>query len=219
FVMGGVCALTKLLRIPCAVGKSMLIHKEDLEWIGGFPFLGRFLAEDQVCAEELASRGRPVVVSPHIIDNVLGRRSLRDFASRHLRWARLRRHVNLPGYLGEALLNPVFLALGSALVLRSAESWAVAGAVLATTALLDAAAERALGVRRPIFLYPVLELALSLARGIFWFVPLFSRTLVWRSNLIRIGPRSLIEIKEKAEASLEPEPIMDTRERHVPLGG
>ena len=64
-----------------------------------------------VDAVELARRGRLVVVTGHVIDNVLGRRSFREFAGRHLRWARLRRRVNLPGYLGEALLNPVFVAL------------------------------------------------------------------------------------------------------------
>src|SRR6185295_4130881 len=75
-VMGGVSALMRLLKIPCAVGKSMLLHRDDLEGIGGFRFLGQFLAEDQVCAEELARSGRPVVVTGHLIDNVLGRRSL-----------------------------------------------------------------------------------------------------------------------------------------------
>ena len=82
-VMGGVSALTRVLKVPCAVGKSMLIHRDDLEAIGGFRFLGQFLAEDQICAEELARRGRPVVVTGHLIDNVLGRRTLREFVGRH----------------------------------------------------------------------------------------------------------------------------------------
>ncbi len=219
FVMGGVCAISNLLKLPVAVGKSMLIHREDLEWIGGFEFLGRYLAEDQVCAEELAARGRPVVVSAHVIDNILGRRTLGDFASRHLRWARLRRHVNPAAYLGEALLNPVFLALVSAMVLRSPESWAVAAAVLATASLLDRSAERAVGIHRPLLLYPFLEPLLGVTRGLLWFVPLFSRTLVWRSNVIRIGPRSLIELKQAAAPSLVGGPLLKTRERHVPLEG
>ncbi len=213
FVMGGVCAITKLLKLPCAVGKSMLLHRDDLGAIGGFEFLSRFLAEDQVCAEELAARGRPVVVSAHVIDNILGRRTLGEFMSRHLRWARLRRHMNPAGYLGEFLLNPVFLALAAALVLRTPAGWAIAGAALAATAGLDAAAERAVGVRRPLFLYPLLEFFLSVTRGLLWFVPLLSRTLVWRSNVIRIGPRSRIELKQSASP---PERLFDTRERRVP---
>ena len=120
YVAGGMAALVDLAGRPGCVGKSMLLGREDLDRIGGFPFLARFLAEDQVCAEELAARGRPVVVSGHLIDNVLGRRSVRDFAARHLRWARLRRKISAAGYAGEFLLNPVFIALLSALLLRTA---------------------------------------------------------------------------------------------------
>jgi ceramide glucosyltransferase len=216
FVMGGVCGITKILKLPCAVGKSMLLHREDLRLIGGFEFLSKFLAEDQICAEELAVRGRPVAVSSYVIDNVLGRRTLGEFMSRHLRWARLRRHVNLAGYLGEALLNPVFLAILWAIIVRRPLVWAGAGGILALTSLLDAGAERAAGVRRSLLLYPVLELLLSIARGLLWFVPLFSRTLVWRSNVIRIGPRSRIELKRAAVvAATEPQPIFGTRGRHA----
>ena len=148
-VMGGVSALTRFLKIPCAVGKSMLIHRDDLDGIGGFRFLGQFLAEDQICAEELARRGRPVVLTGHLIDNVLGHRTLREFAGRHLRWARLRRHVSFAGYLGEALLNPVFLALLGLVAFRSVDSAIVAGMALTGMSLINASTERILGVRRP----------------------------------------------------------------------
>src|SRR5262245_5193068 len=148
-VMGGVSALMRLLKIPCCVGKSMLIHRDDLEFIGGLRFLGQFLAEDQICAEELARSGRPVTVTGHLIDNVLGRRSFKDFAGRHLRWARLRRRVNFPGFLGEALLNPTFIAFVSLIALRTADAAIVAGLSLAAMTIMNWSTERLLGVRRP----------------------------------------------------------------------
>jgi ceramide glucosyltransferase len=196
-VMGGVSALTWLLKIPCAVGKSMLIHRDDLEAIGGFRFLSQFLAEDQICAEELARRGRPVVVTGHLIDNVLGRRTFRVFAGRHLRWARLRRHVNVAGYCGELLLNPVFLALVGLLAFPSADSAIVAGLALTGMSLINASTERILGRRRPAWVYPLLELALSAVRGVLWFVPLFSSTVVWRGNALALTARSRIELKTR----------------------
>ncbi len=211
FVMGGVAAIHHVLRIPCCVGKSMLLGREDLDRIGGFAFLARFLAEDQVCAEELRARGVPVTVTGRLIDNVLGRRTLGDFVGRHLRWARLRRHVNLAGYLAEALLNPVFLATAGAAVLRSPVSLASAAVALGAASLLDAAAERSSGIRRPLLLYPLLESVLAILKGILWFVPLLSRTLVWRSNVLRIGRRSEIELKTRPAARL-----FDTRGRRVP---
>lgn len=215
-VMGGVSALMRLLKIPCAVGKSMLIHRDEVEEIGGFRFLGQFLAEDQVCAEELARRGRPVVVTGRLIDNVLGRRSYRDFAGRHLRWARLRRRVNFGGFLGEALLNPVFLAFVSMAALRTADSALVAGLSLAAMTVVNASTERLLGIRRSAWTYPLLELALSSSRGLLWFVALVRGTVNWRGNLLSLGPRSRIELTSRAPAAAPEAPLFDTRERHAP---
>jgi ceramide glucosyltransferase len=201
-VMGGVSALTWLLKVPCAVGKSMLLHREDLERIGGFRFLGQFLAEDQICAEELARRGVPVVVTGHPIDNVLGRRTLRDFAGRHLRWALLRRHVSMTGYIGEGLVNPVFVALLSVLAFHSVAAAVVAGAAVIAASLIDASAERLLGLRRPLWVYPLLEIALSVVRGTLWFVPLFSNTVVWRGTVLALSARSRIALRRRASAGV-----------------
>jgi len=215
-VMGGVSALMRLLNIPCAVGKSMLLHRDELEDIGGFRFLGQFLAEDQVCAEELARRGRPVVVTGHLIDNVLGRRSFRDFAGRHLRWARLRRRVNFPGYVGEALLNPVFVAVASMLVLRTADSALVAALALLAATVINVSTERLLDVQRPTWQYPLLEILLSSVRGVLWFVALVTGTVVWRGNVLALGPRSRIELRSRAPEAPAEAPMLDTRERHAP---
>jgi ceramide glucosyltransferase len=202
FVCGGIAVWIGILGRTGAVGKSMLLRKTDLVEIGGFEYLGRFLAEDQVCAEELTARGRPVVLSTQFVDNVLGPRSLRDFAGRHLRWARLRRHVSLVGYLGEFLLNPVFLSLIGAAALRTPASLLIAGSALVWMSLVDLVAERALGLRRPVWHYPFLELALGLLRGLLWIVPLFSRRVVWRGRTLRIGRRSEIAGPPPAETAL-----------------
>jgi len=203
-IMGGSSALAQLFKIPCAVGKSMLIHRDDLAAIGGFQFLGQFLAEDQICAEELARRGRPVVVTGHLIDNVLGRRTLGEFAGRYLRWARLRRHLAPAAYLGEGLLNPVFVSLLGAVVFRSAHSAIVAGVALAGMSLIGAFAEHWLGLRRPAWVYPPLHLALSVLRGVLWFVPLFSRTVIWRGNALALTARTRIELRKRAGAAGAP---------------
>ena len=196
-IMGGASALSQL-KIPCAVGKSMLMHRADLKRIGGFRFLGQFLAEDQVCAEEFARRGRPVAVTGHLIDNVLGPRTLRDFAGRHLRWARLRRQVSLAGYLGEFLVNPMFVALLGLMALRSRGAVLVAALALVSMSLINAWTERLLGLRRPAWVYPALELLLSVVRGALWFVPLVSRTVVWRGIALPLTARSRIELDNPA---------------------
>jgi len=203
YMAGGACLLRHVLRIPSAVGKSMLVDREDLLPIGGLPALSPFLAEDHVCAEELAALGRPITLCGHPVDNVLGPRSLGDFLSRQLRWSRIRRQVSLGGHLSELLLNPVLLALVAAVALRTPVALAGAGLTLAAASVLDALAERRLGIRRPLLLYPLLELPLSLLRGAIWGAALFGRTLVWRGNRIRIGKRTRIESRG-APARVEP---------------
>ena len=192
FVMGGVAAMHRLTGGVCVVGKSMILRRSTLDAIGGFTLLARFLAEDQVSGEEVARLGLSVGVASCAVDNVLGHLPLRAFVTRHLRWARIRRRMNPAGYLGEFLLNPVFLAVFAALALQSRATLTLAVAVLAGKSALDAAAERAAGVRRPLVLYPALTLVKDLLVGTVWAVPFVSSTVAWRGHRFRIGPRTLL---------------------------
>ncbi len=67
FVMGSVCFLDKFLKMPCVVGKSMLMRKQDIEAIGGFRAVKDVLAEDYLIGKKLHQRGKKVVLSNHII--------------------------------------------------------------------------------------------------------------------------------------------------------
>ena len=190
FVMGGVSALHLFFKLPCVVGKSMLFRRADMDAIGGFTWLGHHLAEDQVCGEEFAARDRGVVVSGRLIDNVLGRRTVRQFLDRHLRWCRIRLRMSPPGYLGEFLMNPVATGLIGAAVARETWAWAAPVGAWVAMSFLAATAERRAGVRRPLLHYPALELIRSLVTAAVWFVPFFSRTVSWRGVPLRIGPRT-----------------------------
>jgi ceramide glucosyltransferase len=192
FVLGGVAALHRLLGGVCVVGKSMLLRRTTLEAIGGFAFLARYLAEDQVCGEEVARRGLAISVSGHVIDNVLGTVSLRSAVGRHLRWARIRRRMSPAGYAGELLLQPVFLAAIAAVADPGLATALLLAATVAARAAVDAAAERAAGVRRPLAVYALLSAARDLVVGAVWAVPLVSSTVRWRGRTFAIGPRTLL---------------------------
>ena len=190
FVMGGVCAMRRLTTLPCVVGKSMLLRRADLERIGGFEFLGAFLAEDQVCGEEIRALGRIVEVSGRPVDTLLGRKSLREFAARHLRWARLRRNISPAGYVGEALLNPIPFGVAAFAVDPRAATLALALGSIAMMSILAATAERRIGVRRKLASYPALELLRGCLVAALWPIPFVSRNVTWRGNRLRVGPRS-----------------------------
>jgi ceramide glucosyltransferase len=193
FVMGGVAAVGGLFGQVCAVGKSMLLRRGDLDRIGGFAELGRYLAEDQICGEFIRGLGRKVVVCPRPVDNVLGRLSVRDFASRHLRWARIRRHISLPGYSAELLTNPLPAACVLLAIAPGRATAAFAALTYVTLVVAAVASERILSVRRPLHHYPLLVALRSLLVGLLWLVPFVSNTVVWRGRSFRIGARTLLE--------------------------
>ncbi len=190
FVMGGVAAVNGVCGTVCAVGKSMLLRRADLERIGGFAELGRFLAEDQVCGELIKGLGREVVVSAPPVDNVLGRLSVRSFAGRHLRWARIRRRISPAGYVGELFTNPLPAAMTLVAVVPSLASAALAVAALGVVCLAAVTSESLLGVRRPLRHYPPLVILRGLLVAALWPVPFFSSKTAWRSRSFRIGART-----------------------------
>jgi ceramide glucosyltransferase len=189
FVMGGVSVVDNF-RLPCVVEKSMLFRRIHLRAVGGFEFLGQFLAEDQVFAEEIHRRQMRIAVSGVPVDNVLGPLTVLDFARRHVRWARIRRRIALFGYIGELLLNPTALALIGAAASRSSDAFALFAVTLAGMSLLDYLAERNLKVQRPIHHYPYLELLRSMVVIVTWPIPFVTRKVSWRGTKFRIGPRT-----------------------------
>jgi ceramide glucosyltransferase len=193
FVMGGVAAVGGLLGQVCAIGKSMLLRRADLERIGGFAELGRYLAEDQICGQLVRDLGKAVVVCPRPVDNVLGRLSVRSFTRRHLRWARIRRHISLPGYSAELLTNPLPAAVTLAAVAPGKTSAILAAATLVTLVAAAIVSERILSVRRPLHHYPLLVALRSLLVCLLWPVPFVSNSVGWRGRRFRIGPRTVLE--------------------------
>jgi ceramide glucosyltransferase len=192
FVMGGVAALNRLFGRVCSMGKGMLLRRRDLERIGGLEALSRFLAEDQVCGEEMRGLGLDVVVAASPVDNRLGKITLRGFADRHLRWARIRRHMAPRGYAVELVTNPLLPALVHVAVAPGRLSLALAALSLAVLSAAGLAAERLLGVRRPLLLYPLHELLRGSFLAVLWPVPYLSATVGWRGNRYRLGRRTLL---------------------------
>jgi ceramide glucosyltransferase len=193
FVMAGVALVSSLPRTVCAVGKSMLLRRSDLEEIGGFVELGRYLAEDQVCGEAVRDHRLRVAVSAGPVDNVLGHLTLRCFASRHLRWARIRRHIAPVAYASEVLTVPMLPAAANLLLFPAPRTVAFAAGTLLVLSLLALRTERLLGVRRHPLLYPGLELMRGLMVAVLWPVPFVSSTVSWRGNRFRVRRRTLLE--------------------------
>ena len=192
FVIGSVSFLDKFLHMPCVVGKSMLMKKQDLEAIGGLTAMKDVLAEDYLIGKRLNEIGKKVIVSGHMINNMNEYWSLKRFLNRHTRWAKIRWQIGGVKYISELLGNPVFMA---ALLVMFAEFSSIALAFAGAISVLKAAGDFIMGRRigsdlkkSSYLLGPIKDMLI----GVIWIVPIFSNKVVWRGNRYVIGKDSFL---------------------------
>ena len=203
FVMGGVCFLDKFMKMPCVIGKSMLLRKADLEAVGGLHGVKDVLAEDYMIGKKIAETGKKVVLCGFPVQTVNHYWSLKRFMNRHTRWGKLRWRIGGARYLTELFLNAVFMSAMPLVILGpSVRTLALALSACILKIAADFYTGETLGSRMNPLLYllaPVKDMLIGFA----WFVPLVSNTVVWRGNRYIIGRDSaLSECPETGMAAL-----------------
>jgi ceramide glucosyltransferase len=187
FVLGNICFLNKYLRIPCVVGKSMLMRKSDLEAIGSLASVKDVLAEDHFIGEKIRGQKQRVIISNYLIHNVNEYWNLRKFINRHVRWGKMRWKIGGIKYLLELTINPVFAACLPLLLLGPTEKTL---SLLTLVCLIKILGDFYLGrsISRPMhpFFY-LLSPIKDFLIGLIWFVPFADDTVVWRGNRYRMG--------------------------------
>ncbi len=198
FIMGSVSFLDRFLGMPCVIGKSMLMKKNDLEALGGLEAFKDILAEDFIIGREMQRAGKKVVLSNYLISNVNEYWNIKRFLNRHARWGKLRWQIGGIIYFSEILANPVFVATLPVLFKgpsRAALSFAaivglikVLGDSVMGRWITSLSGEQGMQAPSPFtyFLSPLKDFII----GIVWFVPLVSSTIVWRGNRYIIGKDS-----------------------------
>lgn len=192
FIIGSVCFLDRFLAMPCVVGKSMLMRKQDLEVIGGLGAFKDVLAEDYLIGKMMKESGKKVVLSDYLIHNVNQYGDIRKFIGRHTRWGKLRWRIGGAKYLSEIAGNAVFVSVLPLMFLEPSKT-TVSYALL--VGLLKALGDFYIGRRIASDMNPFLYLLAPVKDvliGLLWFVPIFSSTVVWRGNRYLIGRDSVL---------------------------
>jgi ceramide glucosyltransferase len=206
FVIGSVCFLEKFLKMPCVVGKSMLMRKSYLESIGGFMAVKDVLAEDYIIGKKMKEQGKRVILSNYIIKNVNEYWGIRKFLNRHTRWGKLRWKIGGMRYVSELLTNTVFMAFLPIVLWEptrmtisfamGVSSLKVFGDLYLSSLVQEHNTDRNTELEPHIPplspFYYLLSPIKDLIIGIVWFVPLFSKTVVWRGNRYIISKDSAL---------------------------
>lgn len=192
FILGTVCLLEKFLNVPCVIGKSMLMRKKDLEFIGGLEAFKDILAEDYFIGEKIRQRGQKVVLSTYMINNVNEYWGIDRFFNRHLRWGKMRWKILGYKYLSELIFNPILLSFIPLLVEGPSQRSLI---LLGSVTLVKGAGEwyigRSIHFRVPLLAYLLVPLK-DLLIGLIWLLSMVSNTVHWRGKRLRIGDGTIL---------------------------
>lgn len=173
-------------------GATIALNRATLDDIGGFAALEDELADDYALGAAVRGLGRRVLLSPHIVDNVIVEGGIAELFRHELRWARTIRALAPMGFALSIVTQPVILA-----------AFAVATGAQPQASLIALAASlawRCATVR-------IIDRALRLPPTPLWKVPVrdvlsfsvfvasfFARTVAWRDSTFRIGPKGQLLI-------------------------
>jgi ceramide glucosyltransferase len=198
FIIGSVSFLDRFLGMPCVIGKSMLMKKDDLQLLGGLEAFKDILAEDFIIGREMQKAGKRVVLANYLISNVNEYWDVKRFMNRHTRWGKLRWRIGGVKYLSELLANPVFVSVLPVIVTGPSQlTVGFSGLISLVKVLADSIIGRHIKTQGSdyastewspfaYFLVPFKDILI----GGLWFVPLVSATVVWRGNRYLIGSDS-----------------------------
>jgi ceramide glucosyltransferase len=188
-----VMAALYLEGLSFALGASMVVRREALEKIGGFPALVDYLADDYQLGNMVHRAGYRLELSGYFVESVMKCESLRGILSRQLRWARTMRASRPGGYLASGITQPVPAAFLALFVSGFSLFGWTAFTLLGLSRLCCGLVFSRIFVRdnlfpRYLWLLPLRDI-LSFCT---WALSFLGNRVVWRSHVFRVLPGGTI---------------------------
>jgi len=99
------CLATQLEGLHFALGATIAVRATALSQAGGFEALLNTPADDFLLARHIERAGWRLAWSPMVVDHLLEPEGWLAAARRHLRWARVVRHMRPLGYVGQLVTH------------------------------------------------------------------------------------------------------------------
>ncbi|MGH9851194.1 MAG: bacteriohopanetetrol glucosamine biosynthesis glycosyltransferase HpnI [Blastocatellia bacterium] len=184
-----VCSARALEGIAFALGSTIVMRRELLERIGGFPAVANFLADDFLLGNFTAREGYEVLLSDCVVEHASEPDTMSAMLKHQLRWGCSTRISRPWGYRG------LILTYGTATSLMALLAWNFAGFALwlfAATMLIRLLPAFVVGVwglrdyalARYFWLVPLRDL---ITFGV-WVASFFGDEVEWRGTKFRVAP-------------------------------
>jgi ceramide glucosyltransferase len=175
----------EIVGVPFALGAAMLFRRADLERIGGFAAIRPYLADDYQLGARIAEIGRPIVLSPSIVETVVGDVSWLETWRRHLRWSRTVRVSRRDGHLGLIVTFGLVWSAAALVTAGAGSLWAwPAYACLAARIAAATAVAQTIGAKLGAA-WLLLPVADFWAFGV-WLASLSGRTVTWQGRRLEL---------------------------------
>jgi ceramide glucosyltransferase len=99
------CLAVRLEGLHFGLGATIAVRASALARAGGLAALLETPADDYMLARNIEAAGSRLAWVPVMVEHAVDERSWRAVLRRHLRWARVTRHVRFWGYLGQCLTH------------------------------------------------------------------------------------------------------------------
>jgi ceramide glucosyltransferase len=181
FVAGSVFFVSNILHYPIVIGKSMLLKREVLEKINGFKAFANVLAEDHLIGREVRKAGFKIYHSPHVINNININWPMKRFLNRHIRWAMIRKKLNIIRYFFELISNPIMMAFIYLIATFGVESLIIFNLIALIKIIFDLKMATSVGSDLRWYQYLLIPVK-DIMIGFIWFVPFVHNKIDWRGN-------------------------------------